>query len=348
MKNLEIRLFRFDKDKDYEAYYKPYIYENKFETLFDLLKEIKKDDIYFDFEEDINSHIKIFDDIYKLDIKINQLTQKYNVLKINPLDKKRSYKDLLINKDDFLSKFELVKNLVNQEDKKIYEKYDFLYYASDIREFLPNYLGDALFVFVYDMIKKYPENKDKFLKIISNKENGIMYHIPLKDEFYEDKIQQLEQILIKENLLNINTNENLLNINAFDEQYNEQSSLKYDFKDFSIGLYKTKINNKNFKAKFINIKEKNNGFKFIKSNPNLSYIMASNIVLNAYDSGCDFLVVDSKEDFYMFDTCAKDLMKQSNRDFEDFYILSKNEFLNLAINSKSLTLKNHTLKVTLI
>ncbi|HHP5558585.1 TPA: hypothetical protein ACSCZ3_000696, partial [Campylobacter jejuni] len=26
MKKLELRIFRFDKTKDYEAYYKPYIY----------------------------------------------------------------------------------------------------------------------------------------------------------------------------------------------------------------------------------------------------------------------------------------------------------------------------------
>lgn len=28
MKNLELRIFRFDKQKDYEAYYKPYVYNN--------------------------------------------------------------------------------------------------------------------------------------------------------------------------------------------------------------------------------------------------------------------------------------------------------------------------------
>ncbi len=28
MKKLELRIFRFDKTKDYEAYYKPYIYDN--------------------------------------------------------------------------------------------------------------------------------------------------------------------------------------------------------------------------------------------------------------------------------------------------------------------------------
>ncbi|WP_250570404.1 hypothetical protein, partial [Campylobacter jejuni] len=27
MKKLELRIFRFDKTKDYEAYYKPYIYD---------------------------------------------------------------------------------------------------------------------------------------------------------------------------------------------------------------------------------------------------------------------------------------------------------------------------------
>ncbi|EIA6247744.1 hypothetical protein K7P20_001201, partial [Campylobacter coli] len=53
MKNLELRIFRFDKQKDYEAYYKPYVYNNyeNFATLYDLLLQVQNDDIYFDFEK---------------------------------------------------------------------------------------------------------------------------------------------------------------------------------------------------------------------------------------------------------------------------------------------------------
>ncbi len=43
MKNLELRIFRFDKQKDYEAYYKPYVYNNyeNFATLYDLLLQVQ-------------------------------------------------------------------------------------------------------------------------------------------------------------------------------------------------------------------------------------------------------------------------------------------------------------------
>ena len=57
MKKLELRIFRFDKELDYESYYKPYIYDNyeNFLKLYDLLLQVQDDDIYFKFDENENS-----------------------------------------------------------------------------------------------------------------------------------------------------------------------------------------------------------------------------------------------------------------------------------------------------
>ncbi|HEH3855630.1 TPA: hypothetical protein SGZ32_001619, partial [Campylobacter jejuni] len=93
---------------------------------------------------------------------------------------------------------------------------------------------------------------------------------------------------------------------------------------------------------------KNNGFSLLNLNPTLSYKIAADIVLDAYDSGADFMVVKEEKDFYLFDTCAKKLMQTSKRDFEDFYILSRFEFLALIEGIQAPSLKNHTLKVSLI
>lgn len=46
--------------------------------------------------------------------------------------------------------------------------------------------------------------------------------------------------------------------------------------------------------------------------------MAANIILDAYDSGADFMVVNQAKDFYMFDTCSKKLMQDSGRDLRIF------------------------------
>ncbi|HBD8977919.1 TPA: hypothetical protein KLB38_001647, partial [Campylobacter jejuni] len=141
--------------------------------------------------------------------------------------------------------------------------------------------------------------------------------------------------------------------NAFDNEIKELKKIKHNFKDFNIAFYgfnacdtlKSKL-----EAKFISYENstKNNGFTLLNLNPILSYKMAADIVLDAYDSGADFMVVKEEKDFYLFDTCAKKLMQTSKRDFEDFYILSRFEFLALIQGIQAPSLKNHTLKVNLI
>lgn len=53
-------------------------------------------------------------------------------------------------------------------------------------------------------------------------------------------------------------------------------------------------------------------------NPTLSYKIAADIVLDAYDSGADFMVVKEEKDFYLFDTCAKNLCKQVEGNLKTF------------------------------
>ncbi|WP_417903835.1 DUF5644 domain-containing protein [Campylobacter sp. LH-2024] len=357
MRNLELRLFRFDKNKDYESYYKSYVYNNyeNFATLYDLLLQVQDDDIYFEFEKNENSHIIVNRQILPLNTPLEELVKKYNFnLTIEPLNTKRAIKDLIINKDDFLSKYKYLAPFGNEEDKKFYEKYDYLYYANEILEFLPEYMGDALFYLAFEMIKKYPDKKTEILKVISDPEIGIFYHINGTNQKVENVIENLKKEILNlglfdGKLLHFDLPKN----NAFENEIKELGQVKHDFENFNVAFYgfkpcdnlKSKI-----KAKFISYEnaEKHNGFDLLKLNSELSYKMAAKILLDAYDSGSDFLVVKNPKDFYMFDTCAKKLMNISNRDFKDFYILSHLEFLSLIQGIKNPSLQNHELKVTLI
>ncbi|HEC1284638.1 TPA: hypothetical protein RY080_001400, partial [Campylobacter upsaliensis] len=92
----------------------------------------------------------------------------------------------------------------------------------------------------------------------------------------------------------------------------------------------------------------NNGFSLLKLNEDLTYKMASEVILDAYDSGADFLLVNNADDFFLFDTCAKKLMQSCGREFDDFYVLSLKEFELLTQGTKPESLKNHSLKVDLI
>ncbi|QOR01577.1 MULTISPECIES: HdrB C-terminal domain-containing protein [unclassified Campylobacter] len=137
----------------------------------------------------------------------------------------------------------------------------------------------------------------------------------------------------------------------------KQEHIKHFFDQFNIGVYQgfsdaecslelaqiLKANTIDFERKY-----KSCGYSFLNLNTELAYKCAASIVLDAYDSGCDFLVVEDFYSFYMFDKCAKELQVSSNRNFEDFYILSFAELANLALGIVPYTLKKHKLKVSLI
>ncbi|MCW1361036.1 DUF5644 domain-containing protein [Campylobacter sp. CCS1377] len=358
MKSLQLRLFRFDQSKDYESYYKPYVYDDyeKFNTLYDLFLGVQEDDIYFDFEKNQNAYIFVNKTPMQLCASLKYIVQKFGLeLVLEPLSTKRAKKDFIFDKSDFLAKFDHVASLVSSEDKRLYENLEHFYYTSEILAFHPEYMGDALFYFVFEMIEKYPDKKMKFLKIISDTEKGIFYHIKGDDIQLESAILSLQEEILKLNMFD----EKLLNPDKKIKhkenncQKKEFENIKHYFENFNIGCYgfkpceglKTQL-----LAKFIDFEnaDKNSGYELLNLDSELAYKMAANIVLDAYDSGCDFLVVDKVKDFYMFDTCAKKLMQVSGRNFEDFYILNRMEFLGLIQGIQNPSLKEHCLKVSLV
>ncbi|EFU0450513.1 DUF5644 domain-containing protein [Campylobacter coli] len=357
MKKLELRIFRFDKTKDYEAYYKPYIYDNyeNFASFYDLLLQVQDDDIYFDFDKDEDTYIVVNKQIIPLFTPLEKIAKEFDFsLCIEPLSTKRAIKDLIIDKNDFLDKYKYLEKFGDEEDKKLYAKYDYLYYSSEILDFLPEYMGDAVFYLTSKMIEKYPDKKIKILKTICDTQKGIFYHLTSKNEDLENTIKNLQKEIIDLKLINEAALEfDLPKINAFDNEIKELGEVKYDFDNFNIACYGFKIKDdikSKIKAHFISYENsnKNNGFSLLQLNPELSYKMAANIILDAYDSGADFMVVNQAKDFYMFDTCSKKLMQSSGREFKDFYVLSYFEFLSLIQGIKNPSLQNHDLKVSLI
>ncbi|QOR01578.1 MULTISPECIES: DUF5644 domain-containing protein [unclassified Campylobacter] len=205
---ITLRIFRFDKNSDYLAYYKPYVYDSKnFNSVFDILTQVKKDDIYFDFEENPESCIKVNQVSIRQRRNLNNIIERFgNELIIEPLDTKRAIKDLIMDKSDFLEKLELFKDLIDTHDVELYKQYDFLYYTSEVREFLPEYLGDSFFIFAYKMLLKYPEKTPQFLKLVADEEKGIYYHTKFKNFIssneldYESYINELKMMLVKTGL----------------------------------------------------------------------------------------------------------------------------------------------------
>ncbi|ELE3136058.1 DUF5644 domain-containing protein, partial [Campylobacter coli] len=307
------------------------------------------------FDKDEDTYIVVNKQIIPLFTPLEKIAKEFDFnLCIEPLSTKRAIKDLIIDKNDFLDKYKYLEKFGDEEDKKLYAKYDYLYYATEILDYLPEYMGDAVFYLTSKMIEKYPDKKIKILKTICDTQKGIFYHLASKNEDLENTIKNLQKEIIDLKLINEAALEfDLPKINAFDNEIKELGEVKYDFDNFNIACYGFKIKDdikSKIKAHFISYENsnKNNGFSLLQLNPELSYKMAANIILDAYDSGADFMVVNQAKDFYMFDTCSKKLMQSSGREFKDFYVLSYFEFLSLIQGIKNPSLQNHNLKVSLI
>lgn len=190
MKKIIFRIFKFDAKRDYEFYLKPYEISKEdildTFTLFDILKIIKEQDMYFNLPKTTN-YVRIENKIISLNTNALELINSFgDDISIYAISEKRAYLDLDINEDDFLDKFKYFKNLCDESDYELYKTYNFLYYASNCIEFNENYLGDSAFIFAKKMCEKYPQKEKEFLEIIKNKEGGIEYAFNLEPFLFKD------------------------------------------------------------------------------------------------------------------------------------------------------------------
>lgn len=185
---LELRLsvFRFDASCDYLPFYKKHIIkidENK--TLDDLLAVIKEEDRLFDYPVGKNAAISVLGKNLFTTTKLSSIVETFGKeLTLLPMNQKRATKDLIINTDDFYKKFDLIDPFVVSADKKAFEKLITYHYASDIFDYTDDFQGDALFLFAYDMAKKYPGQSKHILSIIDNKKDGIWLHTDICNKVF--------------------------------------------------------------------------------------------------------------------------------------------------------------------
>lgn len=197
-----LRIFRFDKNTDYEAYYKPYVFEQDFSDFTQLLKAVATKDIYFDYDLNPDSYIVVNGYFIKQNTSLGIFNTDEFV--IEPLDTKRSFKDLLIDKSDFYEHLKDFEGLIDENDKELYKNYDYLFYQSELREFNPDFKGDSYLIFIRKMLLKYPEKSLDFLKLTLP---WIYYHTSFKHTLlynvddYCESIKKLKSMLFEANLL---------------------------------------------------------------------------------------------------------------------------------------------------
>lgn len=364
---LEVYMFRFDISKDILRYYKPYEFKDiNFTNIKGMLENIKNQDPYFEFEG--VSHVKISNICVSIEEDIKNIISFFGYsLTIEPLSTFRAYKDLKINDDDFMAHFSKFEALCDKNDLNLYKSLKWLFYASPLRDYKDQYLGESAFVFVNEMIKKYPQKQVQFLQIINNIENGIYHHLDISNYIFRDElnieniIYTLKQRLKETSLLQEIPNTNISNSHFVTKSAKECCSTdKKDFKhklnDFNIAIYP---NNEKEIFKFTkmlgakNIKFEMSKFpdfsNILKLEPNMAYSIAGDIMIDAIDSGADFILVNDALSFYLFDSCANKLISTTNREFNGFYVLTLHELYEICFgDSVPKSIKTHKLKVELI
>lgn len=190
MKHITMRIFRFNSKTDYEYYYKPYkVSFNQIGDdfcLFDVLKIIKNQDRYFTLPSE-DEFVRISNKVLSLKTNFKEILETFgDEIYVSVLDLKRATLDLNYDDSDFLDIFKYFKNFCDDEDFANYTRNKFLYYASDVRAYNEDFLGDSAFVFAKYLIDKYPNKKDDILKIVFNKDYGIEYAVNLEPFLYKD------------------------------------------------------------------------------------------------------------------------------------------------------------------
>lgn len=336
-----VNIFRFNAKNDVNFYYKPYFFEKLEEqNLREFLGNIKKIDPYFDFDKD--QSVKINGFVVNLGHDLKEIIDIFgNEFNIDPLNKQHAYKDLMVSLEFFEKSFERFSEFESQ--KGYYNSLLDYFYASDLIDFKPDFIGNSAFVFAKYLINSNPSKEKEILDLIKD---DILLSFDAKilgDTLLKESVEFLKSKLpTKKNSDFATIFGNFLDLNSKFEIKN-----KTKFANFTAAVYgddELVKFAKNLGLKTIKLQNSNLGFDILHSHQELALELASKVLFDGFDSGADFLLVNDKRDFYMLDAMSEKLCKKANRKTYDFYILRADEVLNLANGQVPQSLKEHKLK----
>lgn len=340
---LEISLFKFDKNSDYLPYYtKHFLKIENEKNILDILNTINKS-AKLGFENSADFDLVINGVYVKASISLKEVIENFGKeLTIEPVSIRRANSDLLIDDNDFREKIAILKEFIQEEDKDEYLKLKQYFYASNTLNYKSDYIGDAILILASKLIEKDSKNLNSILLALDEQDVGASYHTSLENRIYnfdfgiEEKIQKIQESLnIFEPLEKQNFRINatlILDFGDFEENY----EVLHSFKDFNIAYYASnhsiqtlelldKLEAKILKLDSLKLDLAKNSFN---KNPKITYYVASTILLDAFDNNADFIVVDTNEDFYIFDYNRKQLEKLCGREIL-IPIIHKNELQKL-------------------
>jgi len=373
MRTFSLTLFRFDATTDYLPYTTKYTLEHDYsQTLKDLLDALKQKDVLVGLSED---GVRVNGTVTGLNVSLVDIVASFGQeLFIEPLSTKRAVKDLRIDKEDFLERFDLLAPYVEKADREFFQTLILLHYATPVLKYNGNILGSAFYYFSAKMIQKYPKFEVQIADIASEPTSGVQYHLPLDFKLYnppedlESQIDSLKKVVkrhfpnrIKDSIAlaqNPATTslETFLNTdpNGVQEALSSRT-LKHSFAGFKGGVYlgnlpsvssnmEAAIAFSGVEAFMLPSTHDSDGAALFAHDPKLAATMAGAILLEAFDNGCDFLLVDDAAFLTLFDKEQKACAKAVGRTI-NFPILTADQLAFIALGEiETSGVNTHTCK----
>ncbi|MDA3042605.1 MULTISPECIES: hypothetical protein [unclassified Campylobacter] len=345
---LEIRLFRFDPKIDVLSYFKPYIFEREnFASVGELLDEIKAGDPYFSYEG--VSFVKINGVVASVEEPFGGILARFGrILYIAPLSQKEARKDLECGFESFYSKFQSFSAIANSDTFEFYKELAPYFYSSNLRKFSEVFLGNSAFVFANFLLENFPQKRGEILDFIRPQ---LVYFTPCNalnldydcDLIY-DRLCELcgidparaDKIYSAQSLAEIDANTALHRYTGFKIAVWGDEGARDLVRRFGGDVVRFERENEALRAEIYGAEKE------------CALRVAGEILFDAFDSGADFLLVNSKKALGFIDGKSAEICALMGRELIDFYLLSTDEFITLSKGEKPKTLASHKLKVALV
>jgi len=338
---INIRAFFFNAKTDYLPYYKNFSFiVQKETTLKEVLQLIKNQNSDFSYpEKDLLFRVNdlIVTGIEKMEEVVEELG---NELTIEPALKYRSDNGLVLNNQDFIHQFRHIfqRHLETKENLAYYISLYPIHYASETFHYNKEYIGDAILLTAYKMIKDGSEFKEEILNNINDPFNGLRcceYENNIfKGEDHRSKIDELKKM--------VNFNEKV----SFIDKLSSITLRKLDhtvetLENHNIAFYTGNKNAKKLTYKIeqeiressanlitFSLSNKLAGQTLIDSHIELAHKKAATMLLDALDNGADILIFSKDSDLTFFKSVISRSERVMGREIE-LKLISINEFENL-------------------
>jgi len=338
---INIRAFFFNAKTDYLPYYKNFSFiVQKETTLKEVLQLIKNQNSDFSYpEKDLLFRVNdlIVTGIEKMEEVVEELG---NELTIEPALKYRSDNGLVLNNQDFMHQFRHIfqRHLETKENLSYYISLYPIHYASETFQYNKEYIGDAILLTAYKMIKDGSEFKEEILNNINDPFNGLRcceYENNIfKGENHRSKIDELKKMINFNEKISLIDKLSSLTLRKLDHTVETLENCNVAFytgnKNSKELTYKIEKEIKESSAKLVkfNLSNKLAGQTLIDSHIKLAHQKAATMLLDALDNGADILIFAKDSDLIFFKSVISRCEREMGREIE-LKLISINEFENL-------------------